>query len=183
MEYPRLLISFATCAEALGSKMSGFREGTQQRHLLGTPTTSYKRLFLLIKMTFPYDVWSPRLQNYSILVLKSFSGINLSWTNEMSIVIDHCWNCRARARPECGPGNPRPVFVPLGCATCLPKSLFLQKTFARDCGMLDVMPGREMVRNAWVGISVCLGSQIIEQLWFKGVLGHKQNAVGTRAKR
>ena len=41
----------------------------------------------------------------------------------------------------------------LGCAASLPKSLFIQKTFTGDCYMPDLMPGNEITRNAWMGIS------------------------------
>lgn len=98
--------------------------------------------------------------------------MSVSCTNEMSIVKDYCQNCTAQVPPECHPGNPGPVFVPLGCTAHLPESLLTQKSFARDCSVLDFMPGSEMVRNAWMGISMGPGSQVGGQLSFKGVLDH-----------
>lgn len=56
-----------------------------------------------------------------------------------------------------------------GCAASLPKSLFIQKTLTRDCNVLDLIPGSEMIRNAWMGISVCLGSQVGKQSGYKGI--------------
>lgn len=47
-----------------------------------------------------------------------------------------------------------PLSMTLGCASSLPKLLFVQETFIRDCDMLDRIPGNEAIRNAWVGISV-----------------------------
>lgn len=102
----------------------------------------------------------PSLQNYNILEqnFKIFNVMVPLCIDEMSIVKDHGGNCRVlHVRLECGPRNLEPASVSLGCAAFLP---VLQKTFIRDCDMLDLMPGTEMMRNAWVGIPVCLESWI-----------------------
>ena len=52
-----------------------------------------------------------------------------------------------------------PLSMTSGCASSLPKSLLIQKTFIRVCGRLDIIPGNKMIRNAWMGFLSAWGAR------------------------